>query len=149
LAYLQSVVDAMRPELVAASSVYETEPWGAANQDVYYNAALIVDSDAVDEWEWLRRGQELEEKAHRVREVHWGSRTLDVDILDVAGVTSDHPRLILPHPRAHERASRLLPWLEIDPDAVLAGRPIADLVRELPPDDIASVRRRHDIALRV
>jgi 2-amino-4-hydroxy-6-hydroxymethyldihydropteridine diphosphokinase len=149
LAYLQSVVDAMRTELVAASSVYETEPWGAPNQDVYYNAALIVESDAVDAWEWLRRGQELEQQAERVRAVHWGSRTLDVDILDVAGVTSDHPRLILPHPRAHERASRLLPWLEIDPDAVVSGRRIADLVRELPAADVASVRRLTDVALRV
>jgi 7,8-dihydro-6-hydroxymethylpterin-pyrophosphokinase len=57
-----------------------------------------------------------------VREARWGDRTLDLDLIDVAGVTLDDEDLTLPHPRAHERTFVLAPWLEADPDAVLTGR---------------------------
>jgi 2-amino-4-hydroxy-6-hydroxymethyldihydropteridine diphosphokinase len=53
--------------------------------------------------------------------VRWGPRTLDLDLIDYAGVTSEDPELTLPHPRAHERAFVLVPWLEADPQAELTG----------------------------
>jgi 2-amino-4-hydroxy-6-hydroxymethyldihydropteridine diphosphokinase len=57
-------------------------------------------------------------------------------------VLSDDPELTLPHPRAHERAFVLVPWLTLDPTAVLPGRgPIADLMASLPADDVAAVVR--------
>jgi 2-amino-4-hydroxy-6-hydroxymethyldihydropteridine diphosphokinase len=60
--------------------------------------------------------------------VHWGPRTLDVDVLVVGDVVSDDPRLTLPHPRAHERGFVLIPWAEVDPDAELPdGRRVAAL----------------------
>lgn len=69
------------------------------------------------------------EDAHgRERAERWGDRTLDLDLIDYAGMRSDDPELTLPHPRAHERAFVLGPWAEVAPDAVLAGHGrVADL----------------------
>ena len=85
--------------------------------------------------------------AGRTREVRWGARTLDVDVVTVTGddgtpVLSDDPELTLPHPRAHERAFVLVPWLTLEPTAVLPGHGrVADLVAALPPGDVAAVKR--------
>ncbi|CAM5470419.1 2-amino-4-hydroxy-6-hydroxymethyldihydropteridinediphosphokinase [Streptomyces violaceorubidus] len=58
-----------------------------------------------------------------------GPRTLDVDIVAYAEVVSDDPQLTLPHPRAHERAFVLAPWLDVDPEAALPGQGrVADLL---------------------
>jgi 2-amino-4-hydroxy-6-hydroxymethyldihydropteridine diphosphokinase len=80
--------------------------------------------------------------------VRWGPRTLDVDIVAVGDVTSDDPELTLPHPRAHERAFVLVPWLAVDPDASLAGKPVAEWLAALPPTEVAAVRRTEAKALR-
>ena len=73
------------------------------------------------------------EQAHgRIRAERWGDRTLDLDIVDFAGLVSSSDRLTLPHPRAFERDFVLKPWLEVDPDAVLPGHGrVADLVAGL------------------
>ena len=63
-----------------------------------------------------------------MRTTHWGDRTLDLDLIDYGGQVSADARLVLPHPRAHERAFVLQPWLDVEPDAVLPGRgSVADL----------------------
>ncbi|GAB3588551.1 2-amino-4-hydroxy-6-hydroxymethyldihydropteridine diphosphokinase [Amycolatopsis endophytica] len=141
LAHLRSVVDGLGPAVVAVSSVYETEPWGVEDQPDFLNAVCIVDDPARDEWAWLRAGQSLERDAHRVRELRWGPRTLDVDIVTVDDVRSDDPELLLPHPGTPERASVLIPWLEIDPNAILPGHgPVRDLLATRPESDRKSVR---------
>ncbi|ACU34286.1 2-amino-4-hydroxy-6-hydroxymethyldihydropteridine diphosphokinase [Actinosynnema mirum] len=138
LAHLRSAVDGFRPWLLAASPVYETAPWGVTDQDDFLNAVLLVEGD-LDEWGWLRRGQELERAAGRVRERRWGPRTLDVDVVAVDDVRSEDPELLLPHPGAHERATVLAPWLDVDPDAVLPGHGrVADLLSGV---DLSGVRR--------
>lgn len=145
LGYLRLAVDGFADVLVAVSPVYETAPWGVTDQDDFLNAVLIVSGD-VDEWGWLRRGQALEQAAGRVRERRWGPRTLDVDVVAVDGVRSADPDLLLPHPGAHERASVLVPWLDVEPDAVLPGHgPVRDLVAGL---DLGGVTRRVDLPLR-
>ncbi|WP_033443210.1 2-amino-4-hydroxy-6-hydroxymethyldihydropteridine diphosphokinase [Saccharothrix sp. NRRL B-16314] len=144
LGYLRLAVDGFADVLVAVSPVYETAPWGVTDQDDFLNAVLIVSGD-VDEWGWLRRGQALEQAAGRVRERRWGPRTLDVDVVAVDGVLSSDPDLLLPHPGAHERASVLVPWLDVEPDAVLPGHgPVRDLVAGL---DLGGVTRRVDLPL--
>jgi 2-amino-4-hydroxy-6-hydroxymethyldihydropteridine diphosphokinase len=151
IAYLRLAVRGFAEELVAVSPVYETEPWGGVAQDDFLNAVLIVESPSVDEWGWLRRGQALETEAGRVREVHWGPRTLDVDVVTVDGpdgaVHSKHPELLLPHPGAAERNTVLRPWLDVDPDAVLPGRgSVARLLATLDDPD-AGMRRRDELSL--
>ena len=67
--------------LRAVSPVYETDPWGGVEQGPFLNAVLIADDPALDGQGWLRRGQEFEQAAGRVRGERWGPRTLDVDLI--------------------------------------------------------------------
>ncbi|GDY30774.1 2-amino-4-hydroxy-6-hydroxymethyldihydropteridine diphosphokinase [Gandjariella thermophila] len=147
LGYLQLAVDGLADVLVAASPVYETAPWGVTDQPDFLNAVVVVSSPEVDEWGWLARAERLERAAGRVREIRWGPRTLDVDVVTVDGVRSDHPDLLLPHPGTPERATVLVPWLDVEPDAVLPGHGrVADLLRDMSTE---GVRRRDDLTLRV
>lgn len=139
VAHLRAAVAGFADVLVGVSPVYETAPWGGVDQDDFLNAVIVVDDPGADAWEWLRRGQALEDASGRVREVRWGPRTLDVDVVTVTGddgpVESDHPDLQLPHPGTPERATVLRPWLDVDPDAVLPGHgPVAVLLAALGPD---------------
>lgn len=159
LAHLRSVVDAFADVTEAVSSVYATPPWGGVAQQDFYNAILIVSDPAVDSRQWLRLGLELEAAAERVREVRWGPRTLDVDVIvcdDGRGddgnyqtICSDNPELTLPHPRAHERAFVLMPWLEVEPDArlVVDGKSVRvdALVDSLDVSERAGVRRLEEV----
>jgi 2-amino-4-hydroxy-6-hydroxymethyldihydropteridine diphosphokinase len=132
--------------LVARSTLYETPPWGPVEQPPYLNAIAVVRGPR-DAAGWLARAHELEQTAGRTREVRFGPRTLDVDVITVTDddgtpVRSDDPALTLPHPRAHERAFVLVPWLTLEPTAVLPGHgSVADLVAALPADDVAAVTR--------
>ncbi|MFZ1174937.1 MAG: 2-amino-4-hydroxy-6-hydroxymethyldihydropteridine diphosphokinase [Mycobacterium sp.] len=147
LARLQSVVDGLGEAVLAVSPVYETDPWGRPDQAPFLNAVLIADDPACDGQGWLRRAQQFERAAGRVRGERWGPRTLDIDLIacyDETEVTSRENNLTLPHPLAHLRAFVMIPWLAIDPDAQLtvAGgpRPVASLLAELEPADRESVR---------
>ncbi|MBM7771446.1 2-amino-4-hydroxy-6-hydroxymethyldihydropteridine diphosphokinase [Actinokineospora baliensis] len=146
LANLRIAVDGLAGVLVAVSPVYETAAWGVTDQPDFLNAVCVVDDPGTDAWGWLRRGQALENVAGRVRELRWGPRTLDVDVVVVDGVVSSDPELLLPHPGTHERATVLIPWLDIDPNAVVPGRGRADAL--LAALDTDGVRRRDDLELR-
>jgi 2-amino-4-hydroxy-6-hydroxymethyldihydropteridine diphosphokinase len=148
LAHLRAAVAGFADALVAASPVYETAPWGGVEQDDFLNAVVIVDDPDTDAWGWLHRGQALEQASGRVREVRWGPRTLDVDVVTVDGVTSADPELLLPHPGTPERATVLRPWLDVDPDAVLPGHgTVAALLAALGPEGEVGLRRRDDLVL--
>ncbi|SDI94911.1 2-amino-4-hydroxy-6-hydroxymethyldihydropteridinediphosphokinase [Frankineae bacterium MT45] len=149
LGHLQGVVATFNEWVVAVSSVYETPAWGGVEQQNFLNAVIIVDDSHADAWEWLRRAQACEEAAERTREVHWGPRTLDVDIVAVDEVRSDDPRLRLPHPYAAQRAFVLVPWLEADADARLPEGPVSQLLVSLASDEVRGVRRRPELSLLV
>lgn len=153
LELLRGVVAGFGPRVRAVSPVYSTAPWGGVEQDDFLNAVLIADDPAYDCRAWLAHGQRLEQAAGRERTVRWGARTLDVDIVtcaeSVAGewrsCRSTDPQLTLPHPRAHERAFVLIPWLAVDPGAVLeiagTGYRVHDLLSKLDAGEVAGVRR--------
>lgn len=129
---LQGGVDAIAGiegvRLTGVSPVYETVPVGGPPQPDYLNAVVLADV-TIAARELLDRLHEVEAAFDRVRLVRWGPRTLDIDIITVAGERSDDPDLTLPHPRAHERAFVLAPWHDADPDAVLPGHgPVAALL---------------------
>jgi 2-amino-4-hydroxy-6-hydroxymethyldihydropteridine diphosphokinase len=145
---LQSAVDAMRSWLIAVSPAYRTAAWGPVEQPDYLNAVIIVDDPAASPLEWLTRAQAAEQAAGRTRDVRWGPRTLDVDVIDVDGLASSDPMLSLPHPRAAERAFVLVPWLAVDPEARLAGRSVAALVTGLPGSERAGVELAAQVELR-
>jgi 2-amino-4-hydroxy-6-hydroxymethyldihydropteridine diphosphokinase len=152
LARLQSVLDWLGEAVREVSPVYETAAWGGVEQGPFLNAVLIAEDPTLDGHGWLRLAQEMEEAADRVRGQRWGPRTLDVDLVSChqpspAGdieVFSLDDGLTLPHPLAHLRAFVMIPWLDVDPDAVLtvAGgkRPVSQLFAELDPADRASVQ---------
>lgn len=149
LAYLRLAVTGLGAAVRTVSPVYETAPWGVTDQPDFLNAVVIVDSPSTDEWGWLAKAHELENAANRVREQRWGPRTLDVDVVTVDGVVSDHPDLLLPHPGTPTRATVLIPWLAVDPAAELPGHgPVAALLAALPPEDRSGVRERGDLHLR-
>ena len=138
-------------QLRAASSIYRTPAWGVEDQPDFLNAILLVEVEH-SPLELLHRGQELENAAGRVRVHKWGPRTLDVDIVaawdsdpseitSASEITSDTEELRLPHPHAHQRAFVLQPWLEINPDAVLGGQRVAELLDELTDDEKAGITR--------
>ena len=135
LATLQGAVAALAgtPGLavVAVSPVYETDPVGGPEQPDYLNAVALVEGDLTPR-ALLERSLAVEAVFGRVRAVRWGPRTLDVRVVAVGDLRVDEPDLVVPHPRAAERAFVLLPWLDVDPHAVLpgAGR-VADLVASL------------------
>ena len=147
LARLQSVIDGLADAVVAVSPIYETDPWGGVEQAPFLNALVIADDPACDGPAWLRRAQEFERAAGRVRGERWGPRSLDVDLIACYGETeliAREPNLSLPHPLAHLRAFVLVPWLAIDPDARLTvagtSRTVASLLAELAPADRDGVR---------
>jgi 2-amino-4-hydroxy-6-hydroxymethyldihydropteridine diphosphokinase len=127
LAHLRLAVGGLEDVLRAVSGVYETPPWGDPDQPAYLNAVVIVEDPAAGPRDWLRRAQDLEQTAQRVRDParRYGPRTLDVDVILVwrngEPVVEAAPDLTLPHPAAHERAFVLVPLAEIERDAAVPG----------------------------
>ncbi|MFF7737564.1 MULTISPECIES: 2-amino-4-hydroxy-6-hydroxymethyldihydropteridine diphosphokinase [unclassified Streptomyces] len=149
---LQGAVDALGDtpglRIKGVSPVYETEPWGVdpGSQPAYFNAVVVLKT-TLPPSSLLERAHAVEEAFHRVRDEHWGPRTLDVDIVSYADVVSDDPQLTLPHPRAHERAFVLAPWHDLDPEAQLPGRgPVAGLLDTVTREGVAP---RQDLELRL
>lgn len=154
-ANLQAAVHALDDVLLVVSGIYETPPWGDPDQPAYLNAAALIAGD-VTAHGWLARAEDLERRARRVRDPQrrYGPRTLDVDVIMVwsdAGlpVISSDPDLTLPHPRAHERAFVLRPWLDIQPYAQLPGYGwVTDLMRDpIIAADLPSLQPRADLSL--
>jgi 2-amino-4-hydroxy-6-hydroxymethyldihydropteridine diphosphokinase len=142
MGFLRLAVEGFGDAVRAVSPVYQTAPWGRTDQADFLNLVLIVAAEGTDEWGWLRRAQRLEREAGRERTIRWGPRSLDVDVITVDAVISEDPELTLPHPRAHERAFVLVPWLEVDPAAEIPGRGrVSDLLKALDPAEVDGVRR--------
>lgn len=126
-AHLRAAVAGLGESVLVVSGVYETPPWGDPGQPSYLNAVVMVDDLAAAPADWLARARALEAAAGRMRDParRFGPRTLDVDVIvvwqDDVMVHSDDPELTLPHPRAHERAFVLRPWIDIQPYAQLPG----------------------------
>lgn len=128
MGHLQGALDALaeRVDVIAISGIFETSPVGGPEQDDFLNAVIIVETTLAPH-ELLELCQQVEADRDRVREVRWGPRTLDVDIIAMDGTVLDDSVLTLPHPRAHERAFVCVPWLDVDADAALPQGRIADL----------------------
>jgi 2-amino-4-hydroxy-6-hydroxymethyldihydropteridine diphosphokinase len=136
-AYLRLAVEGL-PDVVAVSPVYETSPVGGpSGQGAYLNAVVELRT-ALDPRQLLGRAHELEAAAGRAREVRFGPRTLDVDVLLVGDWTVDEPDLRVPHPRLWSRRFVLAPLADLAPELV-------------PPDRLAAAEgevRRTDVGLR-
>ncbi len=109
-------------ELIAASSVYETDPVDNTNQPQFLNLAITVNPERFDPFSLLKLCLETETRLGRVRTVPRGARTVDIDLLllgdQVINGASEAIELILPHPRMHQRRFVLQPLAEIAPQLV-------------------------------
>lgn len=104
--------------VISVSSLYETEPVGGPEQGRYLNAAVLLDTD-LGPGPLLEALLGIEKTADRVREVRWGPRTLDLDIITYGQETVNEPDLTIPHPRARDRRFVLDPVVEIAPNAMV------------------------------
>lgn len=142
IAHLAGARDAIAKkagEIRAASSIYDTAPWGPVPQDNYLNQVISI-STALLPRALLDILHEIERADGRDRqnEVRYGPRPLDLDILMYSDQKVDEDGLTIPHPRITERAFVLVPLAEIAPDLAIGGAPLRELVSRI---DTSGVRR--------
>jgi len=131
LVTLQRAVDLLGAtsgvELVACSRVWETDPVGGPPQPNFLNVVLRIETSMAPA-ELLAACNHVEAALDRVRDVRWGPRTIDIDVLTIDGYVSDDPHLSVPHPRMTQRAFVLMPLLDLDPDPELSdGTRVLDI----------------------
>lgn len=129
---IEALIDDVRFDVVNVSPILRTLPVLDENQESqsdYWNAVVLVDTDLTPR-EVLDVAHALEDVAGRERSEHWGARTLDIDIVDYAGISYDDGVLVLPHIRAHSRAFVLAPWLMADASAQLDGVEVEKLFND-------------------
>ncbi len=139
-ANLQAALNALPPAVLLrrASPVYETPPWGIANQPAFLNMAVEAETNLppLDLLSYLKR---LETQLGRVPSVRYGPRLIDIDILFYDDLVLDSPGLTIPHPRLHERAFVLVPLADLAPDLVhpRLGQTVRDLLAAVDTTGIA------------
>ncbi len=131
--YLRDAVAGLG-DVVGVSDVYETAPVGGPDeQGAFYNMVVAVDTP-LDPFAFLRRCRRLETVALRQRVVHWGPRTLDVDVLFFGDISIESEELTVPHPRIDERRFVLEPLSDVAPQRCPDG-----WRERLPPADVVNV----------
>lgn len=101
-------------KLIKASAYYQTSPVGGVVQDDFINQALVMETD-LSATDLLDLIHEIEASLDRKRLVHWGPRTIDIDILFYGDTQLDTKALSLPHPEVFNRLFVLVPLAEIMP----------------------------------
>jgi 2-amino-4-hydroxy-6-hydroxymethyldihydropteridine diphosphokinase len=136
---LQEAIDQLQSiphiQIDKVASYYRTKPIGPPQPDYLNSAATLTTS--LSPWQLLDILQDIENLAGRTREVHWGPRTLDLDLLLFGVWQIDSPRLQVPHPRMAERGFVLLPLAEIAGDWECAGLTIRQLISAVDCSDVA------------
>ena len=118
--FLQKAIDHVEAEIAPVtkqSAIYETQSWGKSDAPDYLNQVIQLSTDLPAQ-EVLRRILNIEQVLGRRREVKWGSRTIDIDILFYGQDVIAEPDLNVPHPELHNRMFTLAPLSEIAPDFI-------------------------------
>lgn len=113
--------------VIDISNIYETDPVGYTQQDKFLNMAAVVQT-TLQPLRLLEELQKIENRLKRKREIFWGPRTIDIDILLYGDIRIDLPNLVIPHPRMFERAFVLVPTRDIFEGKVINGEDIDDLI---------------------
>ena len=114
------------------SSFLVTEPYGGVEQEEFLNGCMEI-STTLTPMELLRKMNEIEEKAGRVRTIHWGPRTLDLDILFYDDLVTEDPVLLIPHIDLENRTFVLKPLMELCPYKrhPVSGKTMKELLESL------------------
>ncbi len=121
--------------VTAVSPLYRTPPWGPVAQDWFHNCCAEIETELVPR-DLLAACQLTERQGKRVRDIRWGPRTIDVDIIAVEGVDMNEDGLTIPHPRACERAFVMVPLADIAPNTEIAGQTAAQWAAALADSDV-------------
>ncbi|MEL1134804.1 2-amino-4-hydroxy-6-hydroxymethyldihydropteridine diphosphokinase [Desulfitobacterium sp. THU1] len=117
-------------QVLKQSSIYETKPWGKTDQSDFWNQVLEIETSLAP-LALLDYCQEVESSLGRERLIHWGPRTIDIDLLNYDNRVWEDQRLILPHPRMEQREFVLAPLREIAPELILpSGRRVTEVIGE-------------------
>ncbi|MEM7006650.1 MAG: 2-amino-4-hydroxy-6-hydroxymethyldihydropteridine diphosphokinase [Pseudomonadota bacterium] len=139
-------------DLKSVSRIYRTPAWGLTDQPDFLNACLTIDTN-LEAPSLLNLCQQIEQRLGRKRDVKWGPRTIDIDILWYDGLVLETERLTIPHPQMLKRGFVLVPLSEIVPNRTFAGQTVkersARYVAEgiqpagepLTPDELAELQR--------
>ncbi len=129
---MKALVEIPDTHLISHSDFYHSSPLGPAGQPDYINAVAQLET-ALDPEQLLVELQAIENTQGRIRERHWGPRTLDLDLLLYGSRIIDTPLLKIPHPELHRRTFVLYPLRELVPDLDVPGRgPLEQLLQECP-----------------
>ena len=129
--YLKEAISALEnptTKVKTTSQIYVTEPWGVEDQPLFWNQVIEIET-TLEPLDLLHVCQEIEKQLGRERKVHWGPRTIDIDLLIFEDRVSESEELRLPHPYLEERTFVIAPLREIAPNLILpSGRSITDVV---------------------
>ena len=137
-AALRSLDSHSQVSVKSISSVYKTPPWGIEDQDWFLNACASVQTTLTAQ-ELLAECLEAEIALKRVRNIRWGPRTIDLDVLIFGDEQIAEDNLQVPHPRMHERAFVLKPMADIAPNLYLQGKMISDWLQVIEADEIQRI----------
>lgn len=131
LKFAVSLISSEVGAILKASHCYETAAWGMEDQPAFLNQVLFVKTPLKPD-KLLFQLLQIEKKAGRIREVHWGPRTLDLDILLFDDLILDNQDLVIPHPQLANRNFVLVPLHEIAPEWIhpVSRKSMVELLRE-------------------
>lgn len=135
---LEGIAALPSTEIAEVSSIYETAPWGLVDQPAFLNCVAAIDTE-LDPFVLLQSLLTLEVKLGRTRDIRWGPRLIDLDLLLYDAVEISSESLVLPHPLMTKRAFVLVPLLELD-DVIINGKRTSEhlslLANERIPGDV-------------
>jgi len=139
-----ALCDGREVRLVARSSDYRTPPWGVTDQPPFVNLAIVVET-VLTPRALLERALAVESMfgRDRTKELRWGPRILDIDIIAFDALEIEESGLTLPHPHLFERAFVLVPLAEIVPDRKIKGISVAEAFARLDPRGIEKLPPRN------
>jgi 2-amino-4-hydroxy-6-hydroxymethyldihydropteridine diphosphokinase len=114
-------------QVIARSSYYKTPPWGGVARDWFINACVIIETNLSPQ-SLLQLCKKIEKNLGRIERIRWDSREIDIDILFIDGIDICAYNLVIPHKNIENRLFVLVPLQEINPEFMLRGRPIHDLI---------------------
>ena len=136
---LEDLKQLPQSQLLLASKLYLSKPVGPQDQDNFVNAVALIITE-LEPLALLDELQTIEQQHQRVRERHWGPRSLDLDLLLFGDQSIQHPRLTVPHAQLSRRDFVVGPLLELCPELVLpSGTQLQELLQQCPIDGLICI----------